>query len=205
MTQAASRNSVPMRQRIIAVATEMLAERGYEGTSLQRIADEVGLKKPSLLHHFSSKDALRQAVLEDLFVGYAEVLPQILQRSSDGQDRFMLTMDATMHYFGANRHRARLIVREILDNPEGLSARLTATLAPWLIGFTASLSKGKTVGVVHADLDPEAYVAHTAALALSTFALAEAARGLLGASDLNQQRLHDECLRMTRVALFIEG
>lgn len=205
MTQAASRNSVPMRQRIIAVATEMLAERGYEGTSLQRIADEVGLKKPSLLHHFSSKDALRQAVVEDLFVGYAEVLPQILQRSSDGQDRFMLTMDATMQYFGANRHRARLIVREILDNPEGLSARLTATLAPWLIGFTASLSKGKTVGVVHADLDPEAYVAHTAALALSTFALAEAARGLLGASDLNQQRLHDECLRMTRAALFIEG
>ena len=117
----------------------------------------------------------------------------------------MLTMDATMQYFGANRHRARLIVREILDNPEGLSARLTATLAPWLIGFTASLSKGKTVGVVHADLDPEAYVAHTAALALSTFALAEAARGLLGASDLNQQRLHDECLRMTRAALFIEG
>ena len=47
MTQAASRNSVPMRQRIIAVATEMLAERGYEGTSLQRIADEVGLKSPA--------------------------------------------------------------------------------------------------------------------------------------------------------------
>ena len=106
MTQAASRNSVPMRQRIIAVATEMLAERGYEGTSLQRIADEVGLRGAQLAAPFLQQDALRQAVLEDLFVGYAEVLPQILQRSSDGQDRFMLTMDATMQYFGANRHRA---------------------------------------------------------------------------------------------------
>jgi TetR/AcrR family transcriptional regulator len=203
MPQAASADLVPMRERILAVATQMLADRGYDGTSLKMIADEVGLKKPSLLHHFPSKDALRQAVLEDLFIGWAEVLPQILQQTADGQDRFTLTMDATMNYFGQSRHRARLIVREILDNPDGLSARLNASLAPWLKGFTASLSKGKRVGVVHADLDPEAYVAHTAALALSSFALAEAARGLLGDAGLNQQRLHDECLRMTSAALFI--
>jgi AcrR family transcriptional regulator len=203
MTQAASADAMPMRDRILAAATEMLADRGYDGTSLQKIADQVGLKKPSLLHHFPSKDALRQAVLEDLFVGWAEVLPQILQRTADGQDRFSLTMDATMKFFGEDRNRARLIVREILDNPGGLSERLSASLAPWLQGFTASLSKGKRVGVVHPDLDPEAYVAHTAALALTSFALADAARGLLGDDKLNQQRLHDECLRMTSAALFL--
>ncbi len=203
MPQAASADLLPMRERILAVATRMLADRGYDGTSLKMIADEVGLKKPSLLHHFSSKDALRQAVLEHLFMGWSEVLPQILQQTADGQDRFSLTMDATMKYFGENRHRARLIVREILDNPDGLSNRLRASLAPWLKGFTASLSKGKKVGVVHPELDPEAYVAHTAALALSTFALADAARGLLGAAELDQQRLHDECLRITGAALFI--
>ena len=203
MTQAASADAMPMRDRILAAATEMLADRGYDGTSLQKIADQVGLKKPSLLHHFPSKDALRQAVLEDLFVGWSEVLPQILQRTADGQDRFSLTMDATMKFFGQDRNRARLIVREILDNPGGLSERLSASLAPWLQGFTASLSKGKRVGVVHPDLDPEAYVAHTAALALTSFALADAARGLLGDDDLNQQRLHDECLRMTSAALFL--
>ena len=202
MPQAASADLVPMRERILAVATQMLADRGYDGTSLKMIADEVGLKKPRLLHHFPSKEALRQAVLEDLFIGWAEVLPQILQQTADGQDRFTLTMDATMGYFAESRHRARLIVREILDNPDGLSARLNESLAPWLKGFTASLSKGKRVGVVRADLDPEAYVAHTAALALSSFALAEAARGLLGDAGLTQQRLHDECLRMTSAALF---
>ena len=203
MTTATRADSMPMRERILAVATEMLAQRGYEGTSLQKIADQVGLKKPSLLHHFPSKDALRQAVLEHLFIGWAEVLPQILQRTADGQDRFSLTMDATMKFFAQDRNRARLIVREILDNPDGLAQRLSASLAPWLKGFTASLTKGKRVGVVRPDLDPEAYVAHTAALALSSFALADAARGLLGDVDLDQQRLHDECLRMTSAALFL--
>ena len=54
MPQAASADLVPMRERILAVATQMLADRGYDGTSLKMIADEVGLKKPSLLHHFPS-------------------------------------------------------------------------------------------------------------------------------------------------------
>ena len=56
--------------------------------------------------------------------------------------------------------------------------------------------------MVQHDLDPEAYVAHTAGIALGTFALADAARGLLGAADLDQKRLNNECLRMTRAALY---
>ena len=142
MSVATKPEVLPMRERIIAAATTMLAEHGYEGTSLQRIADQVGLRKPSLLHHFPSKDALRQAVLEDLFAGWANVLPNILKATADGQDRFTLTMQATMSFFVQDRNRARLILREILDNPDGLSKRLTDSLAPWMRAFTGSLRKG---------------------------------------------------------------
>ena len=72
MTQAASRNSVPMRQRIIAVATEMLAERGYEGTSLQRIADEVGLK--ASVSSTDGASSIRQLVRETAAVSLGRIL-----------------------------------------------------------------------------------------------------------------------------------
>ena len=143
------------------------------------------------------------AVLEDLFAGWAEVLPNILKATADGQDRFTLTMQATMSFFAQDRDRARLILREILDNPNGLSKRLQASLAPWMRGLTGSLRKGQKVGVVRPELDPEAYLAHTAAMAMGTFALADAARALLGADDLDQQRLLEECLRMSSTALFV--
>lgn len=194
--------NVPMRGRILAAATQMIAEHGYEGTSLQRIADKVGLRKPSLLHHFPSKDALRQAVLDTIFSGWAEVLPKVLKSKGDGQERFTLTMRETMNFFAEDKDRARLILREILDNPDGLSKRLGATLAPWMQRFTASLVKGKDAGTVRQELDPEAFVAHTAALALGAFALADAARGLLGDDQLSPNRLQEECLRMTGAALF---
>jgi AcrR family transcriptional regulator len=52
------------RERILDAAVLAFAEQGYEGTSLARIAEAVGLSQPGLLHHFPSKRSLLLAVLE---------------------------------------------------------------------------------------------------------------------------------------------
>lgn len=52
------------RTRILDAAAEMFIDRGYEGTSLRRLAGEVGMKAGSLYYHFASKDELLTAVLE---------------------------------------------------------------------------------------------------------------------------------------------
>ncbi len=57
----------PFRQQIDAGildrAAGLFARRGYAKTSIQDVADAVGLSKAGLLHHFPSKDALHEAVL----------------------------------------------------------------------------------------------------------------------------------------------
>jgi AcrR family transcriptional regulator len=57
----------PFRQQIdegiLDRAAGLFARRGYAKTSLQDVADAVGLSKAGLLHHFPSKDALHEAVL----------------------------------------------------------------------------------------------------------------------------------------------
>ena len=54
------------RDQLIAVATRMFAERGYEDTSIEAVLREAGVSRGSLYHHFASKDALFEAVLEDI-------------------------------------------------------------------------------------------------------------------------------------------
>src|SRR3954469_2077661 len=57
----------PFRQQIddgiLDRAAALFARHGFEQTSLQAVADAVGLSKAGLLHHFPSKDALHEAVL----------------------------------------------------------------------------------------------------------------------------------------------
>ena len=52
------------RNKILNSAQRLIQTRSFEGFSFQDIADEVGIRKASLYHHFESKDAVAIAVLE---------------------------------------------------------------------------------------------------------------------------------------------
>lgn len=52
------------RQRIIDVATDLFIEKGYEGTSLREVAEQVGVTKAALYYHFASKAEMVAAIIE---------------------------------------------------------------------------------------------------------------------------------------------
>lgn len=54
------------RREIIDAASELFAIRGFRGTSLRDISGRVGISHPGMLHYFKSKDALLDAVIDDL-------------------------------------------------------------------------------------------------------------------------------------------
>ena len=58
------------REQLLESATRLFAARGFYGASLANIADELGLTKQALLHHFGRKEKL-----------YAEILSRIGERS----------------------------------------------------------------------------------------------------------------------------
>src|SRR5213596_3792306 len=46
------------REELTRIAARLFAEKGYQGTSLADLADELGVQKPSLYHHIYSKEDL---------------------------------------------------------------------------------------------------------------------------------------------------
>jgi AcrR family transcriptional regulator len=46
------------REELTRIAARLFAERGYQGTSLADLAQELGVQKPSLYHHIASKEDL---------------------------------------------------------------------------------------------------------------------------------------------------
>jgi len=54
------------RAQLIAVATRLFASRGYEDTSIEAVLQEADVSRGSLYHHFAGKEALFEAVLDDV-------------------------------------------------------------------------------------------------------------------------------------------
>src|SRR5947207_15557462 len=52
------------RDRLVAVATRLFAELGYEETSIEQVLHESEVSRGALYHHFGSKEALFEAVVE---------------------------------------------------------------------------------------------------------------------------------------------
>ena len=61
------------RTRILDAATEIAAERGYEGTSIGAVSAKCGLPASSIYWHFKDKDDLIAAVIERSFDNWLKV------------------------------------------------------------------------------------------------------------------------------------
>jgi len=80
MTQKATRRSPrgeSRRAEIIEAAAEEFAVHGYHGASVAAIAEKVGITQSGLLHHYPSKEALMDAVVQSRFADDLELVTRL--------------------------------------------------------------------------------------------------------------------------------
>jgi len=192
-----------MKDRIIQAATRLFADQGFAATSVQAIADAVGIRKPSLLYHFESKEELRRVVLENMLLHWKDDLPRVLAAAQRGRDRLDAVLTATTSFFIQEPHRARLLVREMLDRPDAMRDLFREHLRPWTNVLTDYIRMGQESGRVHLDLDPESYVIQVVTMAVGTVATGDVTAAMLGATWAEPVESQiKELVRIARCALF---
>ncbi|WP_208300614.1 TetR/AcrR family transcriptional regulator [Mycobacterium sp. DL592] len=73
-TAVASSPQTDTRQRLIDAAIALFIRHSFAGTSLQMIADELGITKAAIYHHFRTREQLLTAVLEPIFASITAVV-----------------------------------------------------------------------------------------------------------------------------------
>src|ERR1700733_5436117 len=66
---------------ILEHATRLFAERGYDGTTLQDIADAIGITRPGLYHYITSKEQLLAALVRDISENTAHIVRAVRLRT----------------------------------------------------------------------------------------------------------------------------
>lgn len=193
-----------MRKRILVEAIRQFGTNGVDRTSMQSIADEVGIRKQSLFHHFASKEALRKAVNRDFLDHWQRELPRLLAEASGGHDRFSSTVEALVGFFQQDVNRARVAIREMLDRPEEVGNLVAEVLSPWTRILVNYLRTGQEAGTVKPDVDPDAYLSLVTMTVICTVALGPVASSLTDAGRGGTMEANvRELIRIARDTLFV--
>jgi AcrR family transcriptional regulator len=194
---------VDVRARAVAAATRLFAKQGFEATSVQAVADEVGVTKQAVLHHFPSKEHLRQAVLEAILAHWNEAVPRLLLAATAGEDRFDAIFGELCRFFSGAPDRALVVLREALDRPHEMKKLLRGPVKPWLSAIAGYIEAGKKSGAHYADVDAEAYVVHVLQMVIAASAAASVTSSVL--EQDGAPRYDRELARIARASLFTEA
>ena len=194
------------KAKIIDVATRHFALNGVDGTSLQAIADDVGIKKPSIMYHFANKEALRVAVLDALLARWTEVVPRLVQATSGrGAERFDALAGEVVSFFSEDPNRARLLHRAIIERPEEMRVALRNHVRPWIRLVSEQMSTEAGPSGVQAQCDPPAYIIVFICSVVGTISMNASLDDAAidpGSSKNTVHRLLRELLRTMRAGLF---
>ena len=82
----------PVNQRIIDVATELFAQKGYGSTSVRELVEALGVTKPTLYYHFGSKEGLFLATAQ----AHIDTIEQVVRESLEQGDTLSDKLEALL-------------------------------------------------------------------------------------------------------------
>ncbi|MCE3550659.1 TetR/AcrR family transcriptional regulator [Pseudonocardia sp. RS11V-5] len=103
-------------------ATRLFAERGFAGTSLQDIADALGITRPALYYYVKSKDELLAKLVTEVTNGPLDELNALVERDRDPVQRLRGIVEVIVGRRTTQPARFRLLIRSEAELPAELTA-----------------------------------------------------------------------------------
>src|SRR5215831_13991760 len=106
---------------ILAHATEVFDEKGYEGASMRDLSRATGMSLAGLYYYFDSKEKLLYLIQKHTFTTIVERLRERLKEVSDPEERIRVCILNHLEYFLANQKAMKVLSHEdeVLKNHYG--------------------------------------------------------------------------------------
>lgn len=117
------------RDRVVDAAVAAFGSRGYDATSLDALAGDLGVRKQTILYYCPSKEALLDAAIDRAAAELSAVLEDALDGAGSGWSRVEAVVRSVFR-LAARRPELLGLLREVSRLGPPAATRLTTALEP---------------------------------------------------------------------------
>jgi TetR/AcrR family transcriptional regulator len=133
--------------RVVDAALVAFGTRGYDSTSLDALAGELGIRKQTILYHYSSKEALLDAVIDEAGRELVDALESALASAGPGFGRVEAVVRSVFR-LAVRRPELLGLLREVSRLGPPYATRLRERLEPFIERANAFLESEMARGSV---------------------------------------------------------
>lgn len=150
-----SRTAPEGARSILEAASTLFAREGYGPVSISQIAEQAGVCKANVFHHYATKETLFMAVMQAASSQHAAWAEALLDEPGSCADKLRKLIRYEMATMCENEQRTRLILREVVDHGTCHGRELAQNV--FHRNFSAVIAlfeQGKARGEFHKNFDP---------------------------------------------------
>src|SRR5215831_13616355 len=155
------RDAEATREALIGAATELFAERGFDGARIDEIARRAGVNKALISYHFAGKQGLYSMIFERDLAVIGERIAEIDAAAAPADEKLRRFVAAFGELHVRRPYWAALMMREVLSGGRHIDARFLGMIAGVLGLVQRIVEQGVREGTFR-DVDP-LFTHHTVA------------------------------------------
>ena len=139
-------------QTILQVAARLFSRQGYTATSIRQIAEESGIGKATIYHHFTDKQAIVLALLLRNTARMQEIL-ETVRAETDPRRRIETAARASLHFLYESMDIIQIARREVASGRAHIQSEFATFLQQDTALLTEALQQGVEQGIFR-PIDP---------------------------------------------------
>ena len=148
------RDAAATREALLAAATELFAERGYDGVPVWAIAAKAGVNKAMISYHFGGKRNLYRAIVDDTFTEVVSRIEGLADSARPAPDLLRQVVADVAEVATRRRpHVCTMMLREVLAGGKHLESSVVGKPVRILAAVQRIVERGVREGTLR-QVDP---------------------------------------------------
>jgi len=139
----------PREAALHEAATRLFRERGYHATSMQDLAEDLGMNRGSLYHYIEAKDDLLWAIVSGALARLDDAVRPILTGPGSAVERLALAVQAHLAFAAAHGDELALLQIELRALPPGRRQALIEQRDGYEAAWRTTIEAGVAAGALH--------------------------------------------------------